>query len=70
MFDSLDCMDRGWADSSVCGILQARILEWGAMSFSREEVYTTRYKISSRGTKTLMQRTDLCTVWEEEGGMN
>ena len=32
LFDSMDC---GLLDSSVHGILQARILEWVAMSSSR-----------------------------------
>ena len=31
-----DPMDHSPPDSSVLGILQARILEWGAMPFSRE----------------------------------
>ena len=31
--DPVDCSPPG---SSVCGILQARILEWVAMPFSRE----------------------------------
>ena len=30
-----DPMDYGPPDSSVCGILQARVLEWVAISFSR-----------------------------------
>ena len=33
--DPLDCSLSG---SSVHGILQARILEWGAISFSRQNV--------------------------------
>ena len=31
-----DCIDCGLPGSSVHGILQARILEWGAIPFSRE----------------------------------
>ena len=34
MFDSCDCMDCSLPDSSLHGILQARILEWVAISFS------------------------------------
>ena len=30
-----DLIDHSWPGSSVCGILQARILEWVAISFSR-----------------------------------
>ena len=33
--DSCDPMDSNLTDSSVLGILQARILEWVAISFSR-----------------------------------
>ena len=33
LFEPMDCRLTG---SSVHGILQARILEWGAISFSRE----------------------------------
>ena len=36
MSDSLQPMDGSPPDSSVHGILQARILEWVAISFSRE----------------------------------
>ena len=32
LFDLMDCSPPG---SSVCGILQARMLEWAAMSSSR-----------------------------------
>ena len=35
--DPMDCSPLG---SSVCGILQARILEWVAMLFSRESSRT------------------------------
>ena len=35
MSDSCDCMDCSLPGSSVHGILQARILEWVAISFSR-----------------------------------
>ena len=31
-----DSMDRSPPDSSVCGILQARILEWVAIHFFKE----------------------------------
>ena len=30
-----DPMDYSWPDSSVCGVLQAKILEWVAVSSSR-----------------------------------
>ena len=34
--DSCDPMDCSPPDSSVCGVLQARILEWGAISWLRD----------------------------------
>ena len=34
--DSMDCSPRG---SSVHGIFQARVLEWGAIAFSRKTAY-------------------------------
>ena len=36
MFDSSDPMDCSLLGSSIHGIFQARVLEWGAISFSRE----------------------------------
>ena len=36
MSDSCDCTDCSPPDSSVHGVLQARILEWGAIPFSRD----------------------------------
>ena len=36
MSDSCDPMDRGAWQATVHGILQARILEWVAISFSRD----------------------------------
>ena len=41
--DPMDCSLLG---SSNHGILQARVLEWGAIAFS-EHIYTTMYKIDS-----------------------
>ena len=40
-----DPMDYSLPDSSVHGIFQASVLEWGAIAFS--DVYTTMYKIDS-----------------------
>ena len=34
--DPMDCSLPG---SSICGVLQARVLEWVAIAFSRELVY-------------------------------
>ena len=39
--DPLDCSLPG---SSIHGIFQARVLEWGAIAFS-ENIHTTMYKI-------------------------
>ena len=36
--DLCDCMDCNLPVSSVHGILQARVLEWGAMPSSRKEI--------------------------------
>ena len=35
--DPMDCSPPG---SSVCGIFQARVLEWGAIPFSAMEYYS------------------------------
>ena len=40
-----DLMDCSLPGSSVHGIFQARVLEWGAIAFS--DTYTTMYKIGS-----------------------
>ena len=40
-----DAMDCSLPGSSVHGIFQASVLEWGAIAFS--DVYTTMYKIDS-----------------------
>ena len=40
LWDPMDCSPQG---SSVHGILQARILEWGAISFSNIKVMSTLY---------------------------
>ena len=38
-----DPMDRSLPGSSVHGIFQARVLEWGAIAFSKEKnIYTTQ----------------------------
>ena len=34
-----DPMDRTLPDSSICGIFQARVLEWVAIAFSEVTVY-------------------------------
>ena len=38
--DPMDCSPPG---SSVHGICQARVLEWGAIAFSEEVVYSLMY---------------------------
>ena len=54
--DPMDCSLPG---SSVHGIFQARVLEWGAIAFSDNPVYET-------AKETLMYRTVLWTLWERE----
>ena len=41
-----DPMDCSLPDSSVHGIFQARVLEWGAIAFS--DIHTTVYKIDKQ----------------------
>ena len=53
--DPMDCSLPG---SSVHGIFQARVLEWGAIAFSNP-IYET-------AKETLMYRTVFWTLWERE----
>ena len=41
-----DPMDRSLPGSSVHGIFQARVLEWGAIAFSESSIGFDRYLIS------------------------
>ena len=41
--DSCDSVDRSLSGSSVHGILQAGTLEWVAIAFSRDRMYTLLY---------------------------
>ena len=52
-------MDYSLPGSSVHGIFQARVLEWGAIAFSDNPVYET-------AKETLMYRTVFWTLWEGE----
>ena len=42
--DSSDPMDCSPPGSSIHGIFQARVLEWGAIAFSMEPVYVTLFR--------------------------
>ena len=53
LWDPIDCSPPG---SSVHGILQARILDWFATSFSKEEICPPRDRPSSLGTPALAGR--------------
>ena len=74
-----DPMDHSLPGSSVHGIFQARILEWGAIAFSDQYgILTHIYGILKDGNnnpicktekETQMYRTDFWTVGEGEGGM-
>ena len=44
MSDSCNPVDCSLTGSSVYGISQARILEWVAISFSRNELYSIKIK--------------------------
>ena len=54
--DPMDCSLTG---SSVHGIFQARVLEWGAIAFSDNPVCKT-------AKETQMYRTVFWTLWERE----
>ena len=54
--DPMDCSLPG---SSVHGSFQARVLEWGAITFSNNPVYETAEEM-------LMYRTVFWTLWERE----
>ena len=54
-----DPTDGSPPGSPVPGILQARTLEWVAISFSNDPVYET-------AKETLMYRTVFWTLWETE----
>ena len=41
-----DPMDRSLPDSSIHGILQARVLEWGAIAFSVSNLSTLKIETS------------------------
>ena len=56
--DPRDCSLPG---SSVHGIFQARVLEWGAIAFSN--IYTTVYKIDNECEPTVAQGTPLNALW-------
>ena len=50
-----DPMDWSLPGSSVHGIFQARVLEWGAIAFS-EHIYTPIYKIGKLQGPSVQQR--------------
>ena len=61
--------------SSVHGIFQARVLEWGAITFSEYSILTHIYGIQKDGNdnpvcgtakETQMYRTVFWTLWERE----
>ena len=67
--DPMDCSLPG---SSVRGIFQARVLEWGAIAFSKH-IYTTMYKQTASGNLNSIGSSAQCSVmtldgWDEEGG--
>ena len=58
--------------SSVHGIFQARVLEWGAIAFSKH-IYTTVCKQTANGNLNSTGSSAQCSVmtldgWDEEGG--
>ena len=57
-----DPMDCGLPGSSVHGIFQARVLEWGAIAFSDDPIYET-------ARDTDIKNRFLDSVGEVKGGM-
>ena len=57
----LDPMDYSPPGSSVHGIFQERVLEWGAIAFS--DIYTTIYKTDNECEPTVAQGTPLNALW-------
>ena len=55
--DPMDCSLPG---SSVHGIFQARVLEWGAIAFSH--IHTTVFKINNQPGSTVQHR-ELCSIF-------
>ena len=64
MSDSCDLMDCSLPDSSVHGILQARVLEWVAISFSRG---SSRPRDQTWVSRTAGRRFSLCATRESLG---
>ena len=67
--DTMDCSLPG---SSVHGVFQARVLEWGAIAFSDSCTYLYKYSVKQRGThvpshwgafRLLSQKTRKETQW-------
>ena len=61
-------MDCSLPGSSVHGIFQARVLEWGAIAFSKKN--GTAEPICRAGTEMQTQRTDMWAQQGWGGGMN
>ena len=55
-----DPMDRSLPDSSIHGILQARVLEWGAIAFS-EHVHSAIFKMDNQ-QGLIVQHRELCSM--------
>ena len=55
-----DPMDRSLPDSSIHGIFQARVLEWGAIAFSLTPVY---HFVFSSPTIHLSSQTGVILLW-------
>ena len=60
-------MDCSLPGSSVHGVFQARVLEWGAIAFSN--IYTTIYKREPVGICCGTQGTQTGALWQQRGGM-
>ena len=44
----IDPMDRSLLGSSIHGIFQARVLEWGAIAFSRDTIGNKKINVNER----------------------
>ena len=57
--DPMDCSPPG---SSVHGIFQARVLEWGAIAFSHENIYVPVNGINQRYKGQIGEYNESCMV--------
>ena len=57
-------MERSLPDSSIHGIFQARVLEWGAIAFSAEEPGGLQFRVTKSWTQLWRLSTHLALCGE------